>query len=96
MLRMLLCIYFLGISMLSNHESKFDEYQQTVLASYEGGEFISDSPSDINDCGDSFLKFLLCELSASEGCDSYSCAVNRLDTVIRQLEEVRSAFELKL
>lgn len=82
--------------MLSNHESKFDEYQQIVLASYEGGEFTSDSPSDIDDCGDSLLKFLLCELSASEGCDSYACAVNRLDTVIRQLEEVRRAFELKL
>lgn len=82
--------------MLGNIETKFDEFQQTVLAAYENGEFSAYSPSNIGDCGDSLLTFLLCELSESEDCDSNECAVARLDTAIRQLEAVRSSFELKL
>lgn len=82
--------------MQGNNEIRFDEFQQTVLVAYEEGEFSTYSPSDIDDCGDSLLTFLLCELSESEGCDTDACAVERLDTAIRQLETVRNAFELKL
>ena len=42
------------------------------------------------------LTFLMRELSEREDCDSFECATNRLDSAIRQLTEVRSAFNAKL
>lgn len=75
---------------------EFDQYQQVVVESYNGGDHCAHSPAEIHDCGDTLLTFLLVELSGREDCDSFDCAVNRLDSAIRQLIEVRSAFEAKL
>lgn len=75
---------------------EFDQYQQVVVESYNGGDHCAHSPADIHDCGDTLLTFLLVELSGREDCDSFDCALNRLDSAIRQLTEVRSAFEAKL
>lgn len=73
-------------------QAYFDPFQKLVLETYNAGDHAVHQPSDIEDCGDTLLSFLLVELSDNEGCDSFETAVNRLDTAIRQMEEVRSAF----
>jgi len=70
----------------------FDPFQKLVLETYAGGEHAELTVDRIDDCGDTLLTFLLYELSDSEGCDSFENAVARLDTAIRELEDVRSAF----
>lgn len=76
-------------------DPEFDEFQQVVIESYNGGDHPAHAPGDIHDCGDTLLTFLLVELSKREDCDSFGCAVDRLDSAIRQLTEVRAAFEAK-
>lgn len=73
----------------------FDQIQQVVIASYDNGEHAACKPQDVPDCGDGLLKFLLIELSEQEDCDSFECAVKRLDTAIRQLSQLRSVLEEK-
>lgn len=73
----------------------FDTFQQVVIESYNGGDHTAHAPGDIHDCGDTLLTFLLVELSKREDCDSFGCAVQRLDSAIRQLTEMRAAFEAK-
>ncbi len=77
-------------------QSTFDPYQQIVASTYNAGDHCAHTPADIHKCGDTLLTFLLIELSEQEDCDSFDCAVNRLDTAIRQLTEVRNAFENQL
>lgn len=77
-------------------EPGFDQYQKIVAESYASGDHACHGPDDAKDCGDTLLTFLMSELSEREDCDSFECAVNRLDSAIRQLTEVRSAFETKL
>lgn len=79
-----------------NPPEAFDEFQQIVAATYVGGEFAGHSPADINDCGDTLFAFLMTELSAKEDCSGFEEAISRLDTAIRELKEVRGAFEAKL
>lgn len=74
----------------------FDEFQQIVAASYEGGEFDGHSPDDIDDCGDTLFAFLMIELSVKEDCSGFEEAISRLDTAIRELNIVRDAFKAKL
>jgi hypothetical protein len=74
----------------------FDEFQQVVADSYVGGEFAGNSPDDINDCGDTLFAFLMAELSVKEDCSGFGEAIRRLDTAIRELNEVRDAFKAKL
>jgi hypothetical protein len=76
-------------------DPEFDKFQQVVIESYNGGDHPAHAPGDIHDCGDTLLTFLLVELSKREDCDSVGCAVHRLDSAIRQLTEVRAAFEAK-
>ena len=77
-------------------EPEFDQYQKIVAESYDGGFHACHTPGDVDSCGDTLLTFLMRELSEHEDCDSFECAVNRLDSAIRQLTEVRSAFNAKL
>jgi len=65
-----------------------DEYQRIVAEAYEGGEFVS---KDLT--GDGLFDFLIREVSEKEGVDSIGEAMRRLDTVIKQVEEVRRAFD---
>lgn len=78
-----------------NPPEVFDEFQQIVADSYVGGEF-ADRPDDIRDCPDTLLTFLMTELSVKEDCSGFEEAISRLDTAIRELNEVRGAFEAKL
>lgn len=67
-----------------------DEFQKIVAESYEGGEFNSDQNPE--DAGDGLFKFLITELSESEGCDSVEEALRRLSVIGRQIHEVKIAF----
>ena len=69
----------------------FDPYQKIVLDSY--GEHVVETPDDIEECGDTLLKFLLVELSEAEDCTSNEVAIARIDSAISQLQAVKSAFE---
>ncbi len=73
----------------------FDQFQKTVLGSYANGEFAKIKSTEVETCGDSLLKFLLIELSEAEDCDSAEEAIRRIDSAIRELNEVRSVFESK-
>jgi hypothetical protein len=75
--------------------SDWDDLQQVVIDSYNDGDHPAHTPKDIHDCGDTLLTFLLVEISRQEDCDSIGCAINRLDTAIRQLTQVRAAFGAK-
>ena len=68
----------------------FDEIQQCVIQHYEKGEFSHLSPSDVEDCGDGLLKFLLVELSKQEDCENFDVAVQRVETAMRQLQYLRT------
>ncbi len=74
----------------------FDPFQQVVAAAYNGGDHACQTPENINDCADTLLTFLMRELSEKEECESIEEAISRLDVAIRELEEVRSAFQAKL
>jgi hypothetical protein len=74
----------------------FDEFQQIVADSYVGGEFAGHSLAYIDDCGDTLFAFLMTELSVKEDCSGFEEAISRLDTAIRELNEVRGAFESRL
>lgn len=71
----------------------FNEFQKQIIAAYNGGDHLVETPADVDDCGDGLLKFLLAELSTSEDCDSLETAHKRVETSIRQLQEVLSALE---
>ncbi|MDK9702410.1 MAG: hypothetical protein OEL20_04670 [Sulfuritalea sp.] len=77
--------------LLDTSDRGFDQFQQVVLESY--GDHLVQTSVDIPNCGDGLLKFVLTELSEQEDCDSFDCAVQRLDTAIGQLASLRSAFE---
>lgn len=75
--------------------SDFDQFQKVVIESYNDGEHLVESAADVPGCGDGLLQFLLTELSESEDCDSFDCAVQRIDASIRQLTSLRSVFDAK-
>ena len=75
--------------------SDFDQFQKVVIESYNDGDHQVESTADVPDCGDGLLKFLLTELSEGEDCDSFDCAVQRIDMAIRQLTSLQSVFETK-
>ncbi|MCK5607644.1 hypothetical protein KAR91_37515 [Candidatus Pacearchaeota archaeon] len=79
---------------------KRDKFQDIVARSYEGGEFahIGEKGTEfsiegLSTVGDGFFAYLMVGLSEAEDCDSHETAIKRLDTYIRQLEEVQIAFE---
>ena len=80
---------------------KRDKFQRIVADNYEGGELAhilkakseADYMVGLANCGDGLFKFLVTELSEAEDCDSYETALKRLDTTIRQIREVETAFE---
>jgi hypothetical protein len=71
----------------------FDDQQTLVLNTYVNGEFAHIIPGQEEDCGDTLLKFLLVEVSRKEDCEVAQTAVDRLTIAIRELTEVREAFE---
>lgn len=73
--------------------SEFNEFQKRVLAAYNSGDHMVERPDDVESCGDGLLKYLLAELSTSEGCDSLGTSQNRIETSIQQLEEVLLAMK---
>lgn len=74
-------------------DKEFDQYQQVVRAAYNDGEHAVQSKEDVPDCGDGLLKFLLVEISEAEDCDSYACAIKRLESAIRQLTSLAGVFK---
>lgn len=77
-----------------------DQFQKAVAEAYAGGEFNCDEVLDLvknspEDIGDGLFIFLMSEISEDEDCDSFEDAVKRLETIIRQVEGVKKAVELK-
>lgn len=71
----------------------FNAFQRTVLAVYDGGDHLVQSPLDSLECGDGLLRFLLVELSDSEDCDNVFTAISRVETAIAQLSIVLTALQ---
>lgn len=70
----------------------FDRFQKNVLKSYDGGDHLVSEPGDVDSCGDGLLKYLLTEISESEGCESHQDAMDRIERSICQLITVQKAF----
>ena len=70
----------------------FDTLQQQVIEVYADGEYVCLTPAGVSTCGDTLLKFLLSELSTQEDCKGVQDAVDRRDTAMRELAQVRAAF----
>ena len=76
-----------------NHKKLLDKFQQIVVSAYEGGEHSHcKTVQDVKIAGDGLLRFLTSELSESEDCENIADALKRLDTIAREIEEVRDAF----
>lgn len=75
---------------------EFDQFQKIVAESYNGGDHLCLTPGDAKNCGDGLLTFLMAEISEREDCDSFECAVRRIDNAIRDLTRVSNALEAKL
>jgi len=78
---------------------EFNEAQKAVLKNYGGGDYsyflsepvtVAEWPATLNNIGDGLFKFLLVELDDKEDCDTPEEAMQRVDSAIRQLQEVRS------
>ena len=71
----------------------FSSVQCKILKYYADGDFSHiQTEEELENCGDGLLKFLMLELSAEEDCEDEEEAYRRLNTVIKQLEEVRELF----
>jgi hypothetical protein len=74
--------------------------QKIVATEYAGGEFsyfadmtwLQVRPA-LEDCGDTLFVFFMCEFADDEGCDSLGEAVDRMEKVLREVEEVQRALE---
>lgn len=71
-----------------------DKNQRIVADNYEGGEFshvqgVADAGRKL---GDGLFNFLLIELSNAEDCDSIDTALHRLETIEREIAEVKKEF----
>lgn len=67
-------------------------YQRAVAKTYGQGDFahvadLVDWRAELDELGDSLFKFLMIELSTSEGCNSQAEALNRLRIATRDLEQ---------
>jgi hypothetical protein len=71
---------------------QFDVYQALTLRSFAQGQFKSSSPGEMRVSEDSLLRYLLRELSQTQGCYSMACAAQRVNMAIHELVEVRDAF----
>lgn len=60
--------------------------QKQVAELYEAGEFAHLDAEDCEDCGDTLFTF--CIREAGDDCESVLTFVNRLDTAIRQLQNL--------
>lgn len=76
--------------------------QTVVLNSYGAGDFAHLSEiqtqaqlsQELRECGDGLLKFLMVELAEKEDCGSPEEALRRVQSAIRQLDEVAQSIEL--
>lgn len=87
--------YLMAGSDAQGEPSPWDEFQQVVVESYNGGDHQAEHPDNVHNIGDTLLTFLLVELSKKEDCDSMQTAIDRLDSAMTQLQAVRDAFEAK-
>ncbi len=71
----------------------FDRIQTCVLAHYNGGEHLVESPQDVPNCGDGLLSYLLTELSEKEDCTDFPEALRRIKTSIEQLYQLQDVIE---
>lgn len=75
--------------------------QQAVARTYGDGDFsyLADSQGrlqfagDLNEVGDTLLRYLMIELDAKDDCHDNDEAVRRLEQTIRQVQEVTAAVE---
>lgn len=77
--------------------------QGVVLATYCGGEFshLADAVTQqefdeqLAEVGDGLFRFLMVELAQSEDCRTVQEALSRVETAIRDLEEVSAALQIQ-
>jgi hypothetical protein len=78
---------------VSVHED-FTVIQRAVLMSYADGAHVGlQSMSDVEQCGDTLLLFLMRELASSQGCDCFEEARHRLSIAQKQMETVKLRLE---
>lgn len=78
-----------------------NDAQKAVLAQYACGDFAymceidtrEDLESEIENCGDGLLRFLMVELSSSEDCKTLQDAQQRIEAAIRDLQSVSDAID---
>jgi len=77
---------------------KLNPYQAAAARVYGGGDFayLADEGVSARDLaninvGDTLFRFVLIELSDSEGCEDMETAVRRIEIAIRDLSEVLNA-----
>lgn len=73
---------------------QLNEFQTVAINSYSGGEYkgIKD-PDEAHEVGDGLFWFIMCELSDEEDVEDTDMAVSRLETAVRDLEEVIEALK---
>jgi len=71
----------------------FTALQRLAIDKYEKGDFAHiKTRRDLKNCGDGLLPFLVTELSEKEGCEDIVTAINRLDTISTQIDELKYAY----
>lgn len=72
---------------------KLDKFQRIVALAYEGGEYSwMKREEQVRQSGDGLFIFLISEIAQHQDCDSVEEAIRRLDTITREVQEVRYAF----
>lgn len=78
--------------------NSINQFQKAVAETYAGGDFAwvlsePDWRKALDDCGDTFLTFLIQELSDSEDCTNTAEALKRLQRVADDVEELYDIVE---
>ena len=73
-----------------------NRFQTSVTSAYAGGAYayLANSETwrkDIDDLGDGLFRYLILELSTQENCETWTEAIKRAETAIRELEQVSAA-----
>ncbi len=71
----------------------FNKAQRIALRAYDNGQHLVEDPSDLETCMDPLLQHIISELKDKECVEHPEEAIRRMETSIRQIQEVISALE---
>ncbi|MGP1715655.1 MAG: hypothetical protein ACTS9Y_00620 [Methylophilus sp.] len=72
---------------------EFNSLQRVVLDTYENGELAHiKTVKELNNCGDTLLRFLVNECSTDADCTDEGTAIHRMNKVISQVKGIRNTF----